>query len=152
MKTIKRLVELSKRLLLGLTLGMLLVGCSTDPITEDQPQQNTPPVIDTPITNVKYYNLQWKSTDCNINTILIVNGVQNNINFGFGKDIIYDRSFKSGDIIQLKITSNGCNSNIWTNTVTIWQWNNPQRQGQHIVVSKSCNSCTTLLLEPFRVP
>jgi hypothetical protein len=39
-----------KRLLLGLTLGMLLVGCSADPITEDQPQQNTPIVVEpTPI-------------------------------------------------------------------------------------------------------
>ena len=34
MKTIKRLVELSKRVLLGLTLGMLLVGCTPDPIEE----------------------------------------------------------------------------------------------------------------------
>lgn len=44
MKTIKRLVELSKRVLLGLTLGMLLVSCSTDPITEDQPQQIQPQI------------------------------------------------------------------------------------------------------------
>ncbi len=30
MKTIKRLVELSKRVVLGLTLGMLLVGCTPE--------------------------------------------------------------------------------------------------------------------------
>ncbi len=31
-----------KRILLGLTLGLLLVSCSTDPITEDQPLQVQP--------------------------------------------------------------------------------------------------------------
>lgn len=34
MKTIKRLVELSKRVVLGLTLGMLLVGCSPEEVKD----------------------------------------------------------------------------------------------------------------------
>jgi len=39
-----------KRILLGLTLGLLLVSCSTDPITEDQPQ--TTPIVEQPIPDV----------------------------------------------------------------------------------------------------
>jgi hypothetical protein len=141
-----------KRLLLGLTLGMLLVGCSQEPI-EEKIVSNTPPITDIPVTTpTKYYNLQWRSSDCNINRILIVNGVQRNVNLGFGEEFSYDRAFKSGDVIQLKITSNGCSSNVWTNQVVIWEWNNPEHQGQHIVKSKSCSNCTTLTSDPFIVP
>jgi hypothetical protein len=132
-----------KRLLLGLALGLTLVSCSTDePIIE-----NTP-VVDEPTTTLRYYNLEWKS-DCNVTRLLIVNNVAQTIT----SDFIFDRGFNQGDVIQLKMIRNGqCNQNISIEEVAIWKWNNPQKNGQHIVMIKSCNTnCGVVLSEPFIV-
>jgi hypothetical protein len=139
-----------KKLLLGLTLGLTLVSCSTDePIRNNTNIDTTP--VDEPTTTKIYYNLQWES-NCNVRRLLIVNGYTHTLNLGFGNDTMTDIGFNQGDVIQLQILMNGaCNSNNWSNTVRIWKWNNPQKNGQHIVMSKGCSNCGGVLSEPFIV-
>jgi hypothetical protein len=140
-----------KKILLTLTLGLTLISCSTDepitPITINIDE----PIITPPITTLRYYNLQWKS-NCNVTRLLIVNNVAQTIT----SDFIFDRGFNQGDVIQLKMIRNGqCNQNTGIEQVAIWKWNNPEKNGQHIVMEKSCNlsdsNCGVVLSEPFIV-
>lgn len=132
-----------KKILLTLTLGLTLVSCSTD-----EPITNNTPDVNEPITTLRYYNLQWKS-ECNVTRLLIVNNVAETINSEF----IFDRGFNQGDVIQLKMIRNGqCNTNTSNEEVAIWKWNNPEKNGQHIVMIKTCNTnCGVVLSEPFIV-
>lgn len=129
-----------KKLLL--LLALLLASCSADPIEttiEDQ----------TLVDNKKYYNLQWE-TDCNTKKYLWVNDVRSEINSNMNEDVfMYNVGFNPGDRVRLEISSTFCNSNVWTHKVAIWEWNNPEQNGQHIVYSKSCNTCTTLISNEF---
>jgi glyceraldehyde-3-phosphate dehydrogenase/erythrose-4-phosphate dehydrogenase len=132
-----------KKILLTLTLGLTLISCSTD-----EPITNNTPDVNEPITTLRYYNLQWKS-ECNVTRLLIVNNVAETINSEF----IFDRGFNQGDVVQLKMIRNGqCNTNTSIEEVAIWKWNNPEKNGQHIVMIKSCNTnCGVVLSEPFIV-
>lgn len=130
-----------------LTLGLLLVlitltSCSTDDVVTNNQEEPTEPTQ-------RELNLNFQ-TNCNIRRILVVNGIEENLGTSYGSSYIY-RTFNLGDVIQLKIQNNGtCNQNNWTNSVSIWKWNEGQT-GQILLRTESCNNCNVIISQPYVV-